>query len=71
MKDTVVTIIVKGECLHTRINLNMIEPLAKALRKEGKIMVHTTSGSYEAEGLVVMAKGSTSKLLLITDNEIL
>lgn len=59
----------KGEFKKALIPEQLLIELAKSLRTVGKEVVHLQSGTIEVEGVYIPAKGSTTKMMLIPDEE--
>ncbi len=69
MKNIAISLIVDGAFKNVLIPSDMVNELALNLRKVGKYTVHTSKESYEAEGFVVIAKGSNKKLMVFSDEK--
>ncbi|WP_437830556.1 hypothetical protein ACQRXC_03815 [Niallia taxi] len=67
--EIAVSLIVDGAFKNVLIQSEMVNELAHNLRKVGKYAVHTSKESYEAEGFVVIAKGSNKRLMVFADDE--
>lgn len=69
MKNIAISLIVDGAFKNVLIPSDMVIELAHNLRKVGKYAVHTSKENYEAEGFVIIAKGSNKKLMVFSDDE--
>lgn len=69
MKNIAVTVIVQGSFKNVVIPKDMLSELALKLREEGKYFIHTTKESYEIEGVVIPAKGSKYRLMVLPDSD--
>jgi hypothetical protein len=65
MENIAISLIVDGSMKNMIMPKNMLGELAVKLREEGKYMVHTSKESYEAEGFVVLAKGTKNGVMLL------
>lgn len=65
MEHIGVSLIVDGNFKNGVMPKEMISDLAEMLRNEGKTMVHFAKESVEAEGIVILAKGSKHSLMVL------
>jgi hypothetical protein len=59
----------EGQFVKAVIPEELVIGLVTSLRTNGKEVVHLQSKSIEVEGVYIPAKGSTTKMMLIPDEE--
>lgn len=67
MENVAVALIVDGALRNVVMPKELLCALAVKLREEGKYMVHFAEESVEAEGIVVLAKGSKNGIMVLSN----
>jgi len=70
MGNVAVSLIVDGGFRRVLMTKEMLSELSVKLREKGKYPVHFADESVEAEGIVILAKGSKHSLMVIPNEEV-
>lgn len=65
MANVAVSLIVEGSLKTVVMPNEMLSELAVKLREEGKCAVHTIDDSYQAEGFVVLGRGTKNGIMIL------